>query len=178
MAGKTPKEAVDNFVGPLQQALSCVTNAVLLVTGGYYVREEPHIAAIGDGGPVELPGPHDISLVVRHHYRIVEDPSSRGPWKVSTAGYLYSLKDPADQDIVSYHWHPYVEPTYPHLHLGAGAHAGRSELVNAHLPAGRIALEEVLRLALNDFHVRPARADWADVLSRTLSAFEDWRTWA
>jgi hypothetical protein len=178
MAGNTQREAVGNFLTPLQQALSCVTNSVLLVSGGYYVREEPHIATIGDGGPVELPGDSHVSLVVRHHYRIVEDPGPRGPWKVNTVGYLYSLKDSVDKDIVSYHWHPYIEPTSPHLHMGAGARIGRPEIVNAHLPTGRIALENVLRLAINEFHARPMRADWAEVLDRTQTAYEEWRTWA
>lgn len=179
MAGKTAQEAVQNFLTPIQQAISCVTPSVLLVSGGYYVRAEPHLALIGDGAPVELQGESNVSLVVRHHYRIVEDSGPRGPWKVSTVGYLYSLKDSVhDQDIISYHWHPYTPPSYPHFHLGAGASIGRPEIVKAHLPTGRIALENVLRLALNDFHVTPLKKDWQEILNRTQLGHETWRTWA
>jgi hypothetical protein len=40
---------------------------------------------------------------------------------------------------------------------------GRPELINAHFPTGRIALEDVLRLAITEFGVRPPRSDWAEV---------------
>lgn len=179
MAGRTPREAVDNFLNPLQQALSCVTRSILVVSGGYYPSAEPHAATIGDGGPVRLTGRNPVFLVVRHHYRAIEAPGPRGPWKVSTAGYLYSLKDSEDHDIISYHWHPTGGSgvTYPHLHLGAGARVGHNELANAHIPTGRIALEDVLRLAIRDLGVTPLRNDWAEVLDSTQAAYEEWRTW-
>lgn len=179
MAGRTPKEAVDNFVGPLQLAISCVTPSVVVVSGGNYVSSTPHVATIGDGGPISLQGDSLISLVIRQHYRIVEDSVPRGPWKVSTAGYLYSLKETStDREILAYHWHPAVGVTFPHLHLEAGALVGREELAEAHLPTNRVALEDVLRLAISSFGVRPLRNDWANILDSTQAAFEEWRTWA
>jgi hypothetical protein len=178
MAGRTPREAVNNFLGHLQLALPCVTPSVLVVSGGYYPRAEPHAATIGEGNPVRLTGSARISLVVKHDYRVVEDSGSHGPWKVSTSGYLYSLKDHDSHDILSYHWHPTERSivTYPHLHLGAGANVGRPELAIAHLPTRRIALEDVLRLAIREFGVRPRRSDWAEVLDSAQAAYEDWQT--
>lgn len=173
MAGKTPREAVQNFVGPLQTALSCVTNSVLQIYGGYYPRSEPHVATIADGDPVPLRGDSRISLQIRHWYRIVEDAGPRGPWKVQTAGYYYSLKDSSDQEILAYHWHPQSEPTFPHLHLEAGAGIGRQELTKAHLPTERISLEHVLRIALNDFGCYPLKPDWEEVLAQTQSAYDE-----
>ncbi len=48
MAGRTPREAVEAFLTPLQQALSCVTNEVLLVSGGYYPSTIPHALTISN----------------------------------------------------------------------------------------------------------------------------------
>ena len=181
MAGRTPRETVENFLAPLQQARSCVTRSVLEATpGGYDHIGGLHAVTFGDGGPVRLQGSVGLWLVVRHHYRIVEAPGPRGPWKVSTVGYLYSLRDAEDRDIISYHWHPAgrSDVTFPHRHLGAGARVGHRHLANAHLPTGRIALEDVLRLAITAFSVRPLRSDWAEVLDGTQATYEEWRTWA
>ena len=181
MAGKTPRQAVENFLGPLQQARSCVTRSVLVASpGGYDHIAGLHAVTFGDGGPARLQGNTNLWLVVRQHYRIVEAPGPGGPWKVSTAGYLYSLRDSEDRDVISYHWHPTgrSDVTFPHLHLGAGARVGHSYLANAHLPVGRIALEDMLRLAIKDLDVTPLRADWAEVLDSTQAAYEEWRTWA
>lgn len=173
MAGNTPSEAVNNFLGPLQLAISCVTRTVVSVSGGYHPRPDPHVATIGNGGPVPLSGDSNISLVLRHHYRIVEDSRPRGPWKVSTAGYYYILcESSSSKEILGYHWHPDVEPSFPHLHLEAGARVGREEFAKAHLPTGRVALEDVLRLAINGFGIKPLREDWSDILDSTQTKFE------
>ena len=179
MAGRTPNEAVQNFLVPLQLAISCVTKTVILVSGGYHPSPDPHVATIGRGEPVPLSGDSDISLVLRHQYRVVEDTVPHGPWKVSTAGYYYILcESSSDTEILGYHWHPGVEPSFPHLHLEAGARAGREELAKTHLPTGRVALEDVLRLAITGFGVTPLRTDWSEILDTTQAAYQEWRTWA
>jgi hypothetical protein len=45
----------------------------------------------------------NLGLIVTMHYRVVEDPGPRGPWKVSTAAYIYELTDEQEQRIVAYH---------------------------------------------------------------------------
>ncbi|MGI8553416.1 MAG: hypothetical protein ACR2PL_21930 [Dehalococcoidia bacterium] len=60
--------------------------------------------------------------------------------------------------------------TTRHIHLGAGAGSLRPELTAAHLPTGWVALQDVLRLAIEAFGVRPLRPDWDAVLTRTLVA--------
>ena len=132
------------------------------------------MATIGQGSPVSLQGTSPISLAIRQHYRIVEDSVPRGPWEVSTAGYLYSLKDSStDREILAYHWHPAVGVTFPHLHLEAAALVGREDVAEAHLPTNRVALEDVLRLAISSFGVRPLRDDWSEILDSTQGAFEE-----
>ena len=181
MAGRTPAEAVQNFLGPLQQAISCVTKTVLNVSGGYSPREdgEPHTLVLGDGSPDRLGSNPPLFLTVALHYHIVEASGKRGPWKVSIAAYWYSLDDEQGQEILAFHWHPRGRSsvTSPHLHIGPGAGVQYPRLRGAHIPTGRVALEDVLRLAIRELGVEPLRRDWADVLDRTQRAFEQWRTW-
>ena len=115
-----------------------------------------------------------------HAYRIVRDPEpSRGPFRVSTATYLYSLEDEDGREVVAYHWQPDGRSpiTWPHLHLGAACEIGNRWVADAHLPTGRVAIEQVLRLAIEDLGAEPLRDDWRDVLEETLDAHRQWRSW-
>ncbi len=62
--------------------------------------------------------------------------------------------------------------TWPHLHLSQASIGHPATLLGAHLPTGRIALEEVIRLADLDLGVRPRRPDWSEVIRETQEAFE------
>ncbi len=181
MAGSTPAEAVQNFVEPIQKAVSCVTDGVLNVGGGYHPSETPHVLLLNGGSPVGLAGDSRLSLSVIQHYRIMEHAGARGPWKVSTGAYCYSLEDAEGSEVMAYHWHP-NQPgvTFPHLHMRADAQVGPKPLHKYHLPTGRVAIEELLRLAIKELgvEVRPRRReDWEDVLDSAQAVYEEWRTW-
>jgi hypothetical protein len=178
LAGRTPAEAVGAFLAPLQQAIDCLTPTVLNVSGGYFASDQPHALVLGDGDPVRLAGEHDLALTVAQNYRVVEFEGPRGPWKVQTTAYFYELQR-GDRELLGFHWHPRgASPhTSPHLHVGAAAEIGFAPLHRAHIPTGRIALEDVLRLAIEAFGVQPRRGDWDDVLTRTQAGYEAWRTW-
>ena len=178
MAGRTPAEAVNNYLGPLQRAISCVTNSVLNVRGGYDPSPDPHPLALGDGGPVRVSTNPHFFLTVLQNYRVVEFEGPRGPWKVSIVSYYYSLKDTEDREVL-YHWHPHGESdvTFPHLHLRTGSQLGSTDLSQVHFPTGRVSLEDVLRLAIQELGVTPKRTDWMEALDNTQAAHEEWRTW-
>ena len=55
MAGRTPPEAVQNFLDPLQKSLSCLTRTVVNVRGGYYAPG-PQALVLGDSSPTRLLG--------------------------------------------------------------------------------------------------------------------------
>jgi hypothetical protein len=178
LAGRTPAEAVGAFIGPLQQALDCLTPTVLNVSGGYFAADRPHALTLGDGDPVALQGSERLGLSVAQNYRLVEFEGPRGPWKVQTIAYFYELRR-GDHELLAYHWHPQGASRYtsPHLHLGAGAEIAFAPLHRVHLPTGRIAVEELLRIAITEFGARPRRGDWEEVLDRTQTGYESWRTW-
>jgi hypothetical protein len=182
LAGASPKQAVENFIRPFQRALSCVTTAVidrqaghnlgmlyaLTVNGGARVR----LARVGEGA--------DIAIRIAQQYSIVQAEGDRGPLKVQTVAYMYTLEDAEGREVFGYHWHPASRSpaSFPHLHLEAGAMIGRAELERAHFPTGRVSVEEFLRLVIETFDVRTLRRDWRAVLQQTQAAFGRWRTWA
>lgn len=176
MAGKTKRAARDNFVQPLQRALSCVTQAQLYY-GGPDRANELQALAVSEN-PIRLPrrsGPA-LWLSLQHQFVVVrtEDPR-RGPWKVSSRAYRYRLDDGKRSELASWHWHPLgtSKQTRPHLHVPrAPLPAGH------HLPTGRVSIESILRLVLAELDVRPQRDDWAGVLDQTEGPFEEYRTWA
>ncbi len=159
---------------PLQSALSCVSRTVLDARGAYYPAARPHPLSLSDDAAVRLGGNARLSLTVEIGYRIhdtlpVED---KGRWAVTSAMYMYTFYDARGGQLLSYHWHPEGRSpiTTPHLHLGASA-VTRDLLATAHLPTGLITLIDVIRLAIQDFGVRPLRRDWAAVLDRAHRAF-------
>jgi hypothetical protein len=108
MAGRTPAEAVNNFLAPLQRALSCVTREVLSVGGGYHVSDTPHVLLF-QNNPVMLGHDRRFALKLIQQYRIIEGEAERGPWKVATVAYYSTLETPEttaspSQEILGYHW--------------------------------------------------------------------------
>jgi hypothetical protein len=186
VAGDDPHEAVARFKAILQRAISCVTKGVLTLShGGYWPADHVHLITLNEGEPVLLrvvsPAPSRLFLTVTMHYRIMPAEGQRGPWKVSTAAYFYALEDGDGREIVAYHWHPEGNSPVvtPHLHLGAGAQVGRPEFDDRdmHLPTDRVSIEQVIRLAIEGFKVRPRRQDWRDILDKGQADFEQWQTW-
>lgn len=131
---------------------------------------------------VRLPGPARLHLRLDHWYRIVPGEAERGPYKCATVGYRYAIRDNEDRlEVIVFHWDQrgVTSPvTTPHLHLGAGARVGFPGLTELHLPSGRVAIEDVLHLAVElGAEPRPKhRDDWEKILRRTRAAYERWRT--
>lgn len=181
MAGENPHEAFDNFRAPLQRALSCVNEEAhlwALGTNGYAPGQD-HALVPDRGDPVRLAGRRQLRLVSLFAYRVEKAEGERGPWKVVTVAYSHALETRTGQEIIAYHWHPEQGSAYnfPHLHIGTGVGASLGEVHKYHFPTGRIALEDVLRLAVKEFGVEPQRADWEEILGETQAVYETWRTW-
>jgi hypothetical protein len=161
---------------PLQQAISCVTDAIVLVSGGYYPSPSPHALTLSEN-PALLGRDRCIALNLIQQYRVVQtDEKDRGAWKVQTVGYVYTLLEPTPphDEIVAYHWHPASRSAvrYPHLHISAGSGVQRLDIRQAHFPTGRITIGQILRLVVTEFNVRPLRDDWELVLHQKQGSFE------
>lgn len=147
--------------------------------GDYQVNGGPYALVVGKGqkkDKFQLPG-GDLYLSVLMNYTIVEASGARGPYKVKSTAYFYSLEEDGGKEIITYQWHPNVGCRFPHLHLGSSSKLGAKTLNKLHLPTGRIALEQVLRLAVDELGVEPLKEDWSEILSNAQGLFEQWRTW-
>lgn len=156
--------------------MSCVTDSIFTVNG-YHPSEKPHLLLLNNGDPVPLAGESELSLYITQRFRIVEASGDRGPWKVATAAYVYSLRSKEGREVVAYHWHPDIGVPFPHMHIRSDIRVGPRDLHKYHLPTGRVALEEVLRQAITELGVDAIRDDWREVLDDTQAAYEAYRTW-
>ncbi len=139
----------------------------------YDPRVQPQVIVLNRNAPVLL-GRSGVSLYVAHHVGIVESDEPSAPWHALTSGYVYPLGDTEGRELVAFHWHPSAPNivTNPHLHLGPIAKAGHQRLAVAHIPTGRVSLQDVLRLAITELGVSVQREDWDDVLQATRIAAE------
>lgn len=123
-----------------------------------------------------------LGIAVSIHHSLLEDkaaPRRADRWRAITTGYEYMFVDQLEREILTFHWHPRQRShvTWPHLHIGCAV-LERSFISNAHIPTGRVALEQVLRLAIEDFRVEPKRTDWDRVLRLSLQVFLQNRSWS
>lgn len=171
MAGKTPYQAVKNFLTPLQRAVSCVSHAVIQHGGREYeLNAGPYALVVS--GKRKLKRDPPLTLDIRMQYKIVEASGDRGPYKVTITAYMYMVDDHQGHEIFSYHWQPDgPKVKFPHLHVE------HPNFKKAHFPTGRISLEEVLSLLITDFEVHPLRPNWDRILTETHKKFATYRTW-
>ena len=164
--GRTPPQAVSNYQSAVQRVLSCITNAVADVAGGYYPSPTPHRLDLNNGLPVPLGGASRLMLRMRQNYLIVESGLAEEPWQVNVTGYNYDIYDHERREVLLYHWHPVGNSPVaaPHLHLKQGAQVGRAEVRDSHLPTGLIPLGAFLRYLVRDLGVPARRADWQLIL--------------
>ncbi len=157
MSGGTPREAVEAFLRPLSQEISCVTPSILNVRGGYHPSEKPHSIIIGGGLPIRLAGPARLNLRLVHHYKIVGNLDRRRTWNIVTVGYFYALDNSNEKEIIAYRWHP----------DGQSPIRFRICTFVQEPPVNwKIWLRPLLRFAVTDFHVEPLRPDWAALLEQ------------
>lgn len=166
MRGRTAAEAVNSYRQGVQSLLSCVTNSVADVAGGYHPAPRPHSLLLNKGQTTRLAGASRFGLQLQQNYRI-EPPEGRGDlWTVRVVAYAYALFDIYQREVLSYHWHPLGNSRIvrPHLHLERGALVGRPDIRDSHLPTGPITVSDFLRFLIEELSVEPGRSDWESVL--------------
>ena len=111
-----------------------------------------------------------VQLRLRQRFRVVRDGPKR--FHVSTEAYFYRLDDAGGHELAAWHWHPGQLVDYPHAHIDCNTLTSA-----AHLPTGRVSIESVLRLLLDDLGVPAKRADYARVLDEAEKPFIQHRRW-
>lgn len=112
-----------------------------------------------------------VQMSMMQQYKIVEDDTERGPWKVSITGWIYNLATVGDDhQLVEYHWHP-ISSSHsidPHVHMNSA---------KGHQPTGRVLIEDVLDYAveLGADCLKPER--WATLGPENRQRFGLGATW-
>jgi hypothetical protein len=166
LAGRTPREAVDDFLEPLRQIVGCVTDEGFVARirregGPYPARFQDGFAILGRTGSRQ-----PFRLTLTHSYNVLPPSGEQRLWTVGTAGWIYDLADSRDELISAFHWHPENSGRVarPHVHV-YGDH-DTVDLHKLHFPTGRVSLEAVVRFLIEDLDVVPRRRDWDEVLDR------------
>lgn len=124
--------------------------------------------------PVRLKG-LPIAFSFSQYFRIV--PSADG-YGTQTEAYTYEIEDcHSRHELFAFHWEPNApnsKSALPHLHLGF-AHRDEGLRINnkAHIPTGRIELDDVVSFLIDELRVTPLIFNWRSVLPANRYIFAD-----
>lgn len=113
-------------------------------------------------------------------YEIIRtDEVDRGPWKVRTHSYTYTLTTADETEALAFHWHPESSGvSWPHLHVGKVNLAPNGVVTHKqHIPTERISVEAIVRFCIGELDVSPQRDDWKSILHESEERFRMWRSW-
>ena len=169
MPGRSPHDAFEAFIKPIQGAVSCLGTAKITTSSS---RQKPGAVrawSLNKGNGMALPGARLFRATMQYEV-IQQDDSS---WRVTTRAYMYTLLQEGEE-VFSIQWHPDGKSDYdgPHLHLGRGP--GKEKV--DHLPTGRLTFEDAIEWVIQ-FGTPPARDDWQEVLAASKELHIRYRTW-
>ncbi len=187
MAGRNPQEAVRNALNPMERAVGCIARQPLTL-----LSRPPHrlgsilVATIGSASPVKFKTRFGyLWITIVNSMRIVEAEAERGPYRMSTVSYVYSIAEDqnADQEILTYHWdRDAVLPlrNYPHAHVGACAlnelyRTKPRSMQKLHIRTDRISIEGFVYMLITEFGVKPIRSNWRPFLESGHQEFHRYR---
>ncbi|HET6484199.1 MAG TPA: hypothetical protein VFG35_29710 [Actinoplanes sp.] len=185
MPGDNPHAAFSAFLTPLKDALNCVVHPrIAFSPGGDTVLNRKHNLYLTghlrvNDAFLRLRGT-SLEFRARMFYMIItDDRDDYGPYRVTTRGYDYSVRQTDGAAVIDYHWHPVglSHEKRPHLHLGSSQLRPDAVLSNKqHLSSGRITLESVVRDLIGLGSV-PRYPDYGDLLDLCEAPHILYRSW-
>lgn len=115
-----------------------------------------------------------LSLRVNQRFSITDDDLS-----ISTIKYYYSVWLGKNLRLIDFHYHRRQNAgPDAHLHLrDDSGQAIRHQLLDRHIPTGRVPLEDVIRFLITEMNIEPRTQDWEQVLEETEATFRANRSW-
>lgn len=165
-------DAYNVYLNSFQSVLSCVTSRPLARR-----RCEDTEELFLVNSPVRLKG-SDLLFSVTQYFRIVNS-AELDDCAVRTESYTYEILDSITQnDLFCFHWEPNSTVQYPHIHLGFAAKGHGLPIDNkAHIPSGRVAIEDVVAFLIKDLGVKPLTDNWITVVGLSRGLFYKNKKW-
>ena len=134
---------------------------------------------LGQTLSVPLGGPSGVGFRIAQWDDVVRAENDPGMWRVHTREYIYGFTIANERTLLRFDWHPESlaegRVLYPHLHLSY--HTDPVNLSKAHVPAGRVSRESLVRFAIRDLQVPPQHPNWEPILAESERAFAAARPW-
>jgi hypothetical protein len=189
MPGKTPHGAVEAFLEPLRASSSCLTKSQWIYNspkgkpvGGLFVA----LLNAGDRVPIRRGGDRlffeatiQFTVVERAEDKFGRRVPASERFKVSTRGYMYTTTSEDESELMAYHWHPDAKGNipFPHQHFtGVEGEGGAGISRKYHMRTGRMSFEDAL-FNLIEMGATPINLNFAAILERNRSTFEQWKSW-
>jgi hypothetical protein len=183
LRAKTPAEAFDDYAKPLRAVLGGLIRETLLkatIPGSPDQFGNPLQRFFFVKSPVRL---KDSGLVFdfSQYFRIVWN-SEISSYSVKTVSYTYEVEDETTHhELLAFHWEPespHSTLKIPHLHLGFVLAEKTLPFNNkAHIPSGRVPLEDVVSFLISDLKVSSLHSNWESLLSGTRELFMGRKAW-
>lgn len=168
MPGRTPHEAFQAFIEPLEAAIACLGAANITVSAGGRSDASDRVHAWTLNGMTGMAFTGGFYFTAQMNYRFAK--VSRSEFRVTTVAYMYTLRRGGDE-LWSLHWHPDGNSPVktPHIHLAGVDPSG-------HFPVERMSLEQAVAWVIQS-GVTPARDDWQQVLEDSHKLHVKYRSW-
>jgi hypothetical protein len=172
--GRNKHEAFRAFIEPMQRVLHAIEPAARLQHNEF--ADGSYSVTMNDGLPQEMKtNGTRLGLHIAMTVECVPRPE-HGDFKMSTLRYVYEIHGlNGPSRIFGWHWHPKGKSHYTntHIHVPPGLPFSK-----CHVPAGRIAMEEVLILMVDEMGVQPYAPTWRDTLDEVMGKHLEHRTWS
>lgn len=176
MPGRDEREAFNRYADPLREVLSCITTVPLRIDGPFKASAEAPTQFVFIQNPALLSN-SDLFLFFRQSFHLIYREEEED-WKVKTDSYEYSIENATGRELFAYHWDPAGKVTVPHLHFGALVTAADSPISRkAHVPTGRVPVEDVVWFAIEELKVKPLRDNWDKLTAFSRKRFMEHKSW-
>jgi len=168
VAGKTPKEAADNFIHYFKESLNCLSSHYVKA----FQQTDKLYKIFYDPQPELTARAAKYKVSITQVFRVTPHPDDLKEFKARTQEYSYVLlEENGEKEVVSYHWHPNDPGVhYPHLHIPGS---------RVHFPTSRVCLEDFISMLHRDYDVKRnlSQAECKKILEKNKKAFEKGATW-
>lgn len=133
--------------------------------------------------PVPIPGT-GFFLTIGIEFEVYDTGAhGQARFRVKTRRYQHEILTEDFGEVVLFHWHPDEEAgqvvrLHPHIHIGPRLLVDDPAITRrAHVPSGRVSVEDVIDFAIRDLDATPRRDDWESVINESREKFRTHANW-